>query len=354
MVQTVFVMSDNETTLSRFADVIKREYAVEKVKSAAQLRELLSRVIPALILLDIDIAGTSGVDALQYVQSDYLTMRIPVVLLTDKYDPAVDDLCMVFGAVDYLTRCVSTDILLHCIKAHIRLNKQITIQAARLSSLQNSIVSVMAELINHRDSSTGGHIVRTSAYLRILVIEMMRSGVYGADMHNWRVDTVIPSARLHDVGKIAIPDAILNKPGKLDEQEYAKMQTHTSQGENIISTMTTHAGDGAFLTHARLFAGYHHEKWDGTGYPRKLRGLDIPLEGRILAVADVYDALVSTRPYKKPFSHEVAEAIIISEAGRHFDPLVVDAFTRVIDQFRECPVEETISPILLGASEHST
>jgi putative two-component system response regulator len=300
------------------------------------MRNLFVRsLIPDMVLLDIDIEGTDGVDALNYVQSNPVLARIPVILLADRDDPSVDSACIALGAVDYMTRDIAPTALLHCIHIHMRFHQKIVSQTAHWFELQNGVISVLTDIIDHRDNTTGGHIKRTSTYLRILLMEMMRNGVYGRDTENWRLETIVPSARLHDVGKIAVSDVILNKPGKLDSNEYAIIQTHALEGESIIETMVTNVGGGAFLNHAKLFAGCHHERWDGTGYPRKLKGRSIPLEGRILAVPDVYDALVSERPYKKPFSFAEAEQIIISGAGTHFDPLVVKTFVSVRKQFRE-------------------
>jgi putative two-component system response regulator len=145
---------------------------------------------------------------------------------------------------------------------------------------------------------------------------------------------VISSARLHDVGKIHIFDMVLNKPGKLDSDEYEKMKLHTTEGARIVDRMIKQTGEEDFLHNAKLFAEYHHERWDGTGYPQGLAGTEIPLQGRIMAIADVYDALVSSRPYKEAFTNEEAVQIITTMAGKHFDPKIVEVFLQVKDQFK--------------------
>jgi putative two-component system response regulator len=171
--------------------------------------------------------------------------------------------------------------------------------------------------------------------LKVLVKELLRTGVYAEEIAKWDLSQLIPSAQLHDVGKINISDLILNKPGRLTAEEFNEIKTHCASGVEIIDRIIKKTKDDGFLMHAKKFAGYHHEKWDGSGYPHGLAGVDIYLEGRIMAVADVYDALVSERPYKKPFSHEQAVDIIKNDSGTHFDPLIVTAFLNVTEEFLE-------------------
>jgi putative two-component system response regulator len=182
---------------------------------------------------------------------------------------------------------------------------------------------------------TGGHVSRTQKYLKLLVDRLLLEKVYDEEVSKWNLMFLIPSAQLHDVGKIAISDAILNKPGKLDPEEFEEMKKHTTIGVEAIEKISSKTEEHAFLKHAGIFAGTPHEKWDGSGYPYKLSGLDIPLEGRLMAIADVYDALISKRPYKKPLSTEEAEKIIIEGRGTHFDPSLIEVFQLVKDDFAE-------------------
>ena len=192
---------------------------------------------------------------------------------------------------------------------------------------------MIADLVETRDETTGGHIERTQIYLELLVKELLRTGVYKDEVSAWDINVLLPSAQLHDVGKIRISDLILNKPGKLTDEEFDSIKHHCEIGERVISRIAERTDNDVFLHHAKRFAAYHHEKWNGTGYPRGLRGEEIPLEGRIMAIADVYDALVSRRPYKEPFSHEQAVEIIRRESGIHFDPKIVEAFLNVEEDF---------------------
>jgi putative two-component system response regulator len=189
--------------------------------------------------------------------------------------------------------------------------------------------------MEYRDGVTGGHIERTQGYLGVLLNAMSESGLYSEETSTWEKGLVLQSAQLHDVGKIAIKDSILLKPGRLTDEEFEIIKTHAAFGERVIEKIKESTSERSFLEYARILAGSHHEKWDGTGYPRSLKGEEIPLLGRIMAIADVYDALVSDRPYKNAFSHEDAAKIISDGRGTHFDPALVDLFLSVSGQFEE-------------------
>ena len=198
--------------------------------------------------------------------------------------------------------------------------------------LQNTVMETMAELVERRDDSTGEHIARTSGCLRVFINAIIASGQYQKHTASWNIEQLILSAQLHDVGKIAIDDSILRKPGKLTNDEFEKMKKHTSIGGEIIKKIQNKTGENDFLHYAGVFTVYHHERWDGSGYPYGLSGKNIPLQARIMAIIDVYDALISERPYKKPFSHEEAIKIIKNESGSHFDPVLTRLFISVSDQ----------------------
>ena len=195
------------------------------------------------------------------------------------------------------------------------------------------MLSAVTDLVEFRDNVTGGHIVRTQQYLKLLVNKMLEKELYLDEAGAWDLTYLLPSAQLHDVGKIAISDAILNKAGKLSPEEFEIMKTHVKVGVRIIKKIEDVTEEHSFLKYAGLIAGGHHEKWDGSGYPMGLKGMDIPLEGRLMAIADVYDALVSIRPYKRPFSSAEAQKIIEEGSGTHFDPTLVKIFSEVADQF---------------------
>jgi len=215
------------------------------------------------------------------------------------------------------------------------LEVKVSEKTAEVVNLQNAILTTVADLVEFRDKSTGGHTSRTQRYLKEMAEELIHWHEYKEELNKWDMDFFLASAQLHDVGKIAITDLILNKPGKLDPEEFEIMKTHVTVGVEAIKRIMSETKEHIFLHHALQITGTHHEKWDGSGYPTGLSGINIPLEGRLMAVADVYDALVSERPYKKAFPHEKACEIIEESAGSHFDPMLVDVFRRVADKFEE-------------------
>jgi response regulator RpfG family c-di-GMP phosphodiesterase len=208
-------------------------------------------------------------------------------------------------------------------------------QAEQLTKMQNGLILVLADLVESRDKCTGDHVRKTAAYTKVIMDEMRKEGMYADRLTDAFMEDVVNSAPLHDIGKIHVPDAILNKPGKLTDEEFHKMQEHTTAGKEIIeATISSVSVEAGYLKEARNLAAYHHEKWNGKGYPCGLAGEEIPLSARIMAVADVFDALVSTRSYKKPFPFEKAMDIIREGAGSHFDPLVAQAFLNAEDEVR--------------------
>jgi hypothetical protein len=196
----------------------------------------------------------------------------------------------------------------------------------QVMDLQDALLKTMAEMINCRDDITGGHIERTQRLLTILVEAIEKSGIYSEESKGWNKKLLFQSCQLHDVGKVSIKDSILRKIGKLSDEEFEEMKTHTVLGEQLLEKIEMRTIENDFLNYAKIFAASHHEKWNGTGYPRGLKWHEIPLIGRIMAIADVYDALISERSYKKPFTHEEAVKIIVENSGTHFDPTLVELF----------------------------
>ena len=202
----------------------------------------------------------------------------------------------------------------------------------KIVKLQNSILKTMSNLVEYRDFVTGEHIERTQHGVNLLLDEIKRQKLFAEIINDWDMNLILQSVQLHDVGKIAISDLILNKPTELTKEEYEEMKKHAVFGFKIIERIEADSGESELLNHAKIFALTHHEKWDGTGYPHGLRGENIPLQGRIMAVADVYDALISDRPYKKAFPHEEAVKIMIDGKGTQFDPVLIDLFVKINDK----------------------
>ena len=336
--KTIFVVDDSDTNLSTAESVLEDFYCVMTMPSAAKMFSLLEKVTPDLILLDIEMPDINGFEAMRKLKNHDLYADIPVIFLTGLSDVLTEVQGFELGAVDFILKPFSAPVLLNRIKTHLNIDELIHERTAQLRRLQNSLVFVLADMVESRDKTTGGHIERTTAYIKILMNAMLERGIYVNELHDWDLSVVASSARLHDLGKISISDNILNKPDKLTMTEYEIIKTHAQEGERNIDRIVNRSGNEAFLHHAKLFAGYHHERWDGTGYPYGLKGMSIPLQGRILAIADVYDALVSTRPYKKPFTHEEAMDTIKAHSGTHFDPYISDILSEVGDRFKEVSV----------------
>ncbi|MCL2759413.1 MAG: response regulator [Treponema sp.] len=332
--KTIFVVDDSDTNLSMAEAVLDDHYRVMTMPSAAKMFAFLEKVIPDLILLDIEMPVMDGFETLDHLKNDGKYQDIPVMFLTGRNDSEVEARGLEMGAVDFITKPFSAPVLLNRIRTHLNIDEIIRERTAQLHRLQNSIVAVLADMVENRDKGTGGHIERTSVYIRILIEEMKERCVYSDEINGWDVDKMISSARMHDLGKISITDVIVNKPGKLTDEEYDVMKSHAEEGERIIDEIISRTGEGDFLRNAKLFAGTHHERWDGKGYPRGLKGVEIPLQGRIMAIVDVYDALVSERPYKKAFTEDEAIDIIMQNSGTHFDPKIVELFYEVKDHIK--------------------
>ncbi len=336
MRQTVFVVDDSDTNLAVVAEALEQEYRVATVPSAMKMFSLLEKITPSLILLDVEMPGLNGFEAIRRLKASPPYAGIPVIFLTGLNDNESEALGIELGAVDFITKPFSKTVLRNRIKTHLNLDgiirertRQLEERTRQLFLLHNNIVYTLADLVESRDSGTGGHIGRTAEYLKILADAMLLRGVYIGEMGKWDMESFVSSARLHDLGKILVPDSVLNKPGPLTAEEFLVMKQHPEEGERIIAQMISRTGASDFLSNARLTAAFHHEKWDGSGYPYGLSGTDIPLQGRIMAIVDVYDALTSTRPYKKAFPSEDAYRIILGDAGKHFDPLITDVFGTV-------------------------
>ena len=335
MQKTIFVVDDNDTNLSVAKTALKEQYRVMTLPSAAKMFALIEKVVPDLVLLDIEMPEMDGFEALRLLKSNISQADIPVIFLTSMTDASVEARGFELGVVDFITKPFSAPVLLNRIKTHLDIDEIIRERTSQLQRLQNGIVFVLADMVENRDKETGGHVERTTAYIKLLIEAMLERGVYVDEICDIDFESFISSARLHDVGKISISDTILNKPDRLTNEEFMIMKTHAAEGERIIDQIISRTDDVAFLRNARLFAGYHHERWDGKGYPHGLAKENIPLQGRIMAFVDVYDALISERPYKKPFSHDEAIKIIMEGAGRQFDPFIADVFYETKEQFEK-------------------
>ena len=336
----IVIVDDDPTNLMIGKNALMSTHDVYTISSGEKLFQLFEKLIPDLILLDVDMPGMSGYDVIEILKKTDKTADIPVIFLTAAIDPVSEVKGLSLGAVDYITKPFSKELLLKRIEVHMLAETQrkklkeynhdleviVDKKTETVFGLQNAILKTVAELVESRDNITGGHIERTQLYLSLFVGFLLERGVYTKELSSWDIGLFAMSSQLHDVGKISIRDSILMKPGKLTDDEFEEMKKHTIYGMNIVDRIERSTPESAFLRHARIMAVSHHEKWDGTGYPFGLSGRNIPLQGRLMAIIDVYDALTNDRPYKNAFTHEEAMEIIQSGNGTSFDPMLCDVF----------------------------
>lgn len=315
-----------------------------KVVYATSGEQALTRVQntrPNLILMDIMMPQMDGIETAKKIKEIDSLKQIPIIFLTAKTD--IEDLQRGFevGGVDYITKPFQGAELLSRIKNHLELSMyrnqleaQVELRTHEINKLRDSIIEAMGSLAEYRDNETGAHIQRTQHYVKLMCEHLTKKEKYQSIINEEYTSLLFKSAPLHDIGKVGIRDNILLKPGKLTPEEFEQMKKHASFGEEIISHLIKRNGPTSYLSHAKDIAGGHHEKWDGSGYPRGLKEEEIPLSARIMAIADVYDALISKRVYKKEFTHEDALKIIKEGKGLHFDPELVDVFLTLHEKFR--------------------
>jgi putative two-component system response regulator len=338
--EKIIVVDDIATNLSIAKSALSDKYDVFTAPSGAKLLLLLDRLIPDLILLDIEMPEMDGYDVITALKDSEKTTHIPVIFLTGKIDPEHEVKGLNLGAVDYITKPFSRELLLKRIDFHVlyerqrkdllkinlNLESEVDKKTRAVMELQSTVLKTIAELVECRDNVTGDHIGRTQYALKLLIGLLLKNGKYVDDLSALDIPLLIMSSQLHDVGKISIRDSILLKAGKLDAGEWEEMKKHTTYGVDIIRRIERNTTESEFLHYAEIFAGSHHERWDGTGYPNGLKTEDIPLPGRLMSIVDVYDALINDRPYKVAYTHEAAIDIIKKGLGTQFDPVICDVF----------------------------
>ena len=358
--ETIIMVDDDLTNLAVGINCLADKYDVLTAPSGKKLFVLLEKVKPALILLDIEMPEMNGYEVIKHLKKSEKTAYIPVLFLTAQIDPESEVKGLNLGAVDYITKPFSRELLIKRIDLHIQFEKQkkelvnynlnlegeVSKKTRTVVELQNAILKTVAELVECRDSITGGHIERTQHYLGMLVDFLLEHNIYNEELSSWDIGLFIMSSQLHDVGKIAIKDEILLKPGRLTDDEFEEMKKHTVFGVEIIRRIEGNTSENDFLLYAEALAGSHHEKWDGSGYPCGMKDYDIPLQGRLMAIVDVYDALTNERPYKRAFSHEESVEIIKKENGSSFDPLIADVFIMHEKEFKNAKANK--SPLGIG------
>ena len=344
----ILIVDDTPDMVVIVERFLRAHYRTRTASSGIQALEVALAEPPDLVLLDVMMPGMSGFEVCRQLKSHAHTKEVPVIFLTALDEVRNEKMGFDLGAVDYITKPISQPILLARVKNHLSLkaaadflkdrNQFLHAEVARrteeLQIIQDVTIMAMASLAETRDNATGNHIRRTQHYVRALATKLNSLPRYASEFDEETIVSLFKSAPLHDIGKVGIPDAILLKPGKLTPEEFEIMKSHTLLGRNtILAAEKLIEAPGTFLRHAREIALSHQEKWDGSGYPEGLAGDAIPISARLMAVADVYDALISRRVYKPAFEHENAVKIIRDGRGSHFDPDITDAFLLIQGEF---------------------
>jgi putative two-component system response regulator len=355
--QTILVVDDAPENIELLNLVLGSTYNIKVALNGEKALEIASNPadLPDLILLDVMMPGMNGYDVCRQLKTSPLTYKIPVIFVSALNETQDESKGFEVGAVDYITKPVSTSIVRARVKTHLALYDQnklledkVRERTEELAHAQDVTYIGFAALAEFRDHETGAHIIRTQQYVRILAQYLSIHPRFQGYLGNEEIGLLHKSAPLHDIGKIAVPDRILLKPGKLTPEEFDEMKKHTIYGRDAIAQAERALGDekNSFLRLAKEIAYTHHEKWDGSGYPQGLAGDSIPISGRLMALADIYDALISQRVYKAAIPHDAAVEIIVNERGKQLDPDVVEAFLEHQDMFGN--ISQTITDAIYG------
>ncbi|WP_426162099.1 response regulator [Pseudoduganella sp. R-34] len=348
--KTVLLVDDSPDNLVLMNDLLKDLYKVKVANSGEKaLRIATTGQPPDVVLLDVMMPEMDGYEVCRRLKANPATRDIPIIFLTAKSEVEDEQLGLDLGAVDYITKPISPAITLARVRNHLMLKEhadflrdqnefleqEVRERTREVVAIQDVTILAMASMAETRDSETGNHIRRTQFYVKALAERLKGHPRFSAVLTDSYINLLFKSAPLHDIGKVGIPDRILLKPGRFEPHEFEIMKTHTTLGRAAIEHAERSLGTPmAFLSIAKEIAHSHQEKWDGSGYPEGLAGEAIPVSARLMAVADVYDALISRRVYKDGMPHEQAVQIITEGKGKHFDPDIVDAFIGLQEEFR--------------------
>ncbi|MCB1851876.1 MAG: two-component system response regulator [Gammaproteobacteria bacterium] len=352
----ILIVDDENFYIDVLLDLLKNDYKTVVAKDGTQaLRRAAADPQPDLILLDILMPGMDGYEVCRQLKGNPHTRDIPVIFLTIKSEVSDEVRGFNLGASDYITKPMSPPIVSARVSTHLALHRaqqqlaaqnhllesKVLQRTEELSRTKDVAIYCMASLAETRHAETGKHILRTQHYVKTLAESLKAHPRFSHYLDEITILMLFKTSPLHDIGKVGVPDSILLKAGKLDPEEWEQMKKHAQYGHDALLRAEQVLGTTDFLQMAREIAYTHHEHWDGSGYPRGLQGEEIPISGRLMALADVYDALISRRVYKEPFSDEKSVEIICQGRGQQFDPDVVDAFLALRGEFRR--IAETFS-----------
>jgi len=315
--QNVLIIDDEPINLKVLNNILKDVYKLTFAKSGPEALRLIEKEKPDLILLDVMMPEMTGYEVCEHLKQDPSYKSIPIIFVTALNDAVDEAKGLNIGAVDYISKPVTPAVVKARVKTHLSLVDVEELKRTRLQVIQR-----LGRAAEYKDNETGMHVMRMSHYSKVISLAYGHSAKYA--------DALFHAAPMHDIGKIGIPDSIMLKPGKLTDAEFAEMKKHPEIGAEILGE-----SDSDLIELAKIVAMTHHEKWDGTGYPKQLKGEEIPIEGRIVALADVFDALTSVRPYKDAWPIEQAVDFITSQKNKHFDPELVDLFVQELDKMIE-------------------
>lgn len=342
----ILVVDDTETNIDILVEMLGEIYNVSVAMEGQTALNEVKKNPPDLILLDIMMPEMNGYEVCERLKADDTTKNIAIIFITALSDVQNEQQGLALGAVDYIIKPFNHKLVKARVRNHLELKQyrdhleeMVKLRTRELELTQEVTIEAMGTLAEYRDPETGGHIKRTQNYVRLLANQLKSHPKFSSFLTTQIIDLLYKSAPLHDIGKVGITDNILLKPGKLTAEEFEVMKKHTTIGSSAIKVASKKLGENSFLHLAGEIAESHQEKWDGSGYPYGLKGENIPISGRIMAVADVYDALISKRIYKPPFPHHKAVNIIEAGKGKHFDPEIVEAFITLEEEFRLIALE---------------
>jgi len=350
----VLIVDDVDINRIILREILKNDYEIIEAGSGQEALDLLFPAdgkpvgsLPTSILLDIMMPDIDGFQVLEKIKSNDATKNIPVLFITASDSEETETKGLIAGAADYITKPFNHTIVRARVDIHINLARYsheledlVSIKTAEVTRTYESTLEVLATIIEHRNLESGEHIRRTTLLTQSLIAAMLKHEKFNEALKNMKISSLIKASALHDIGKIGIPDAILLKPGKLTVDEFNLIKTHTTIGSHVIDSISENLPDSDnYLKYAKEICHFHHERWDGSGYPLGLAGEAIPLSARIISVVDVYDALVSPRCYKPPFSHDFSLDTINAGRGTQFDPDIVDVLDEIYNDFKK--IEET-------------
>jgi putative two-component system response regulator len=343
----VLIVDDTPENICILVEILKDQYDVSVAINGQKALKIAAMNPPIdLILLDIMMPEMDGYEVFARLKANPKTANIPVIFVTalSAYENEAKGLEL--GAVDYITKPFNSALVRARVKNHLelknyrdKLEEMVQEKTRELMITRDVAIETLGSLAEYRNLETGNHIKRTMYYVRLLAQKLQEHPNFKDSLTNEKIENLWKSAPLHDIGKVGVPDRILLKPGDLTPEELIEMRKHTVYGWNALTESASRLGSDSFLKTAQEMAYTHHEKWDGTGYPQGLKGAEIPVSGRLMAVADVYDALITKRVYKPAFLHDEAVAIIKAGSGTAFDPDIVEVFLQIEDDFRRIALE---------------